>query len=361
MSDSVKTSSSSSSSGGHHHHHHHHHHEKKKKSKKCNHSRAKPTSKMISVKKKASRVAPSTLMVFWDIMKKDKRQSLMKIGEDVIWDRLHLLLLRQGLCLGCQEAVYRDVEVLKEDLQERVGPCFIEVKKQSVCLREDMLCNMDILCLLQRASEVQSEEEEEPREGCPSVDSPALSYEYLVDVVAVVFKEHLESAYGLAQQKSRAFESLLLEEEILENERRNKKKKKKKKKKKNKNRSNSTTGSPPLPSSSTTSTTNKKGKSYPTSPLSFTGDGGDDAEDRKSSNENSTPPPTPPTTTTTTRSTKKKIESSGTEDIGEEIDREVEQFRKMLEQSTVSPETRVRPKIKIEFPKNAFSKVKTTK
>ena len=211
--------------------------------KKCNQSRAKPTS-LKPIKKKASRVAPRTLMIFWEILKKEKRQNLMRIGEDVIWNRLHLLLLRQGLCLGCQEAVYRDIEVLKEDLQERVGPCFIEVKKQSVCLREDMLGNMDILCLLQRASEVQSEEEEEPREGCPSVDSPALSYEYLVDVVAVVFKEHLESAYGLAQQKSRAFESLLLEEETLENERRTKKKKKKKKKKRKKSKGKKEDSSP---------------------------------------------------------------------------------------------------------------------
>ena len=43
----------------------------------------------------------------------------MRMREDVIWNRLHLLLLRQGLCLGCQEAVYRDVEVLKEDLQRK--------------------------------------------------------------------------------------------------------------------------------------------------------------------------------------------------------------------------------------------------
>ena len=67
--------------------------------------------------------------------------------------------------------------MLKEDLQERVGPCFIEVSKRSVCLREDMLGDMDILCLLQRAAEVQSEEADDTlRIWVSHVDSPALSY-----------------------------------------------------------------------------------------------------------------------------------------------------------------------------------------
>ena len=75
------------------------------------------------------------------------------------------------------------------------------------------------------------------------VDS-RLSYEYLVDVVAVVFKEHLESAYGLAQQKSRAFESLLLRGDV--GERRTKKKKKKKKKKRKKSKGKKEDSSPRL-------------------------------------------------------------------------------------------------------------------
>ena len=101
-----------------------------------------------------------TLMIFWEILKKEKRQNLMRIGEDVIWNRLHLLLLRQGLCLGCQEAVYRGVEVLKEDLGE--SGSLLYRSEETICVfAGGHACNMDILCLLQRASEVQSEEEEE--------------------------------------------------------------------------------------------------------------------------------------------------------------------------------------------------------
>lgn len=187
-------------------------------------------------------VPPDTLMVFWELLPTNKRQALMRIGEDVIWERLHVLLLRQNLCVGCQEAVYRDVEVLKEDLQERVGPCFIEVSKRSVCLREDMLGDMDILCLLQRAAEVQSEEAEEALHdsGCPSVDSPALSYEYLVDVVAVVFKEHLEHAYGMAMQQSLQMESLLLEEEDRKDESSERRRQRRRKKRKNKKKKKQT-------------------------------------------------------------------------------------------------------------------------
>eukprot|EP00938_MAST-03A_sp_MAST-3A-sp1_P001714 g1714.t1 len=342
----VKSGSSSS--------HLMHHHSNGKKKKKCNQSRVKPTS-LKPIKKKASRVAPRTLMIFWEILKKEKRQNLMRIGEDVIWNRLHLLLLRQGLCLGCQNAVYGDIKVLKEDLQERVGPCFIEVKKQSVCLREDMLGNMDILCLLQRASEVQSEEEEEPREGCPSVDSPALSYEYLVDVVAVVFKEHLESAYGLAQQKSRAFESLLLEEETLENERRTKKKKKKKKKKRKKSKGKKENSSPTSsglssPKDVSDDFTVKSNDTSATLSSNHNDDENNDAEDRKSCTSSVATP-------TKKSSSHVTLENNGKE--WENVDREVEEFRRMLEQNTTfSPETR--PKIKIEFPKDAFSKMKTT-
>ena len=74
-----------------------------------------------------------------------------------------------------------------------------------------------------------------------------------------------------------------------------------------------------------------------------------DEEDRKSS------------TSTPTKKSSRRIRSA-LKNNGEEwenVDREVEEFRRMLEQNTsFSPETR--PKIKIDFPKDAFSKMKTT-
>ena len=107
-----------------------------------------------------------------------------------------------------------------------------------------MLGNMDILCLLQRASEVQSEEEEERERDVERGNSPALSYEYLVDVVAVVFKEHLESAYGLAQQKVEHLRVCFLRRrrwKMREGRRRRRKRKKKRKKSKGKKEDSSPT------------------------------------------------------------------------------------------------------------------------
>jgi len=316
-------------------------------------------SKKLKATKRPKRVPPDTLMVFWAILKRDKRQTLMRIGEDVIWERLHSLLLRQNLCVGCQEAVYRDVEVLKEDLQERVGPCFIEVSKRSVCLREDMLGDMDILCLLQRAAEVQSEEADDTLQdfGCPSVDSPALSYEYLVDVVAVVFKEHLETAYADANAASLAMESLLLEEEERKDankRKKSKRKKKKKKKSKKEKQDKDDAASPDSTSSTGTSSQSRSKGSHAKSRSSSSSPGRDGRDDAsaKSTERNTSD------STLLSSSELKTSDRSGDAAAGtDEVDREVEAFKKML----LSTAQRKRPKIKVALPKGAFSSAKFRK
>eukprot|EP00939_MAST-03C_sp_MAST-3C-sp1_P003756 g3756.t1 len=332
------------------------------------------------------------VQVFWEILQRDKRQTLMRIGEDVIWERLHALLLRQNLCVGCQEAVYRDVEVLKEDLQERVGPCFIEVSKRSVCLREDMLGDMDILCLLQRAAEVQSEEADDTLQdfGCPSVDSPALSYEYLVDVVAVVFKEHLEKAYADANAASLAMESLLLEEENRKDtttEKKKAKRKKKKKKSKKKKKKGDTSPDAQSPTETVSSSSSPISKSLRSARVeasagfdratdSLTADRvGDDDDDKNDDTKPTFPVPFIPKNSADDATGRNRtmfappgfgfgggpsllsqLVAADEDESGgctEEVDREVEAFKRMLMSGGATRPNR--PKIKVALPKGALS------
>ncbi|DAZ93941.1 TPA: hypothetical protein N0F65_012887 [Lagenidium giganteum] len=186
----------------------------------------------------------------------------------------------------------------------------------------------------------ESDGEEDDGE-CPGANTSHLAQEYLLEVLAIKFREQLENAYQAALQHSLAVQAELLRDEIADLESSQKpstKKKKSKKKKKKDNRENDS------------SSASRGQKNSPVKPEKL--------DKREAASPRSEKPPTDVTSSSLKASFSELSEDEDafgdrSPEIADAIDREVEEFRLRLEK--INSEGILRQKPKLVLPAGSFA------
>ncbi|KAJ0392584.1 hypothetical protein P43SY_004182 [Pythium insidiosum] len=242
------------------------------------------------------------------------------------------------------------------------------------------------------AADDEDDDDDDDDAECPGANTSLLAQEYLLDVLAIKFREQLENAYQAALQHSLAVQAELLRDEIADLQRASqkppattsskskKKKDKRKKKKKSDNNNGKTSSSASKQSSPSTTTTTmartRRGSPGTSNNNQSESDSNESATDKTSrgnnrklaraaaprSNQDDSDENTPPSDPNQRR----WHDSSNTDaffldgyddqdmtDHDDDVDREVEAFRQLLEQ--IHTQRTPTPKPKLVLPPGAFS------
>jgi len=267
------------------------------------------------------------LVNFWGDLPPAAKKALLRIDEEAYLTALENFLVRHSLCCECHDNVIaewedhkrhrsghrslRHVFTVEEGTADgnNKSPKYGKSCKSQVAIREDntdfildlIHCGEEFSYVMPYRPLVGGDDESEGDGECPGANTSHLAQEYLLEVLSFKFREQVENAYQVALQHSLDIQAQLLEDELAsmqlaETKAASKRKKKKDKKKKRKKSSSS--GKLDAISG------DHNGDSQSMDEDNASGPGKDDREDNDSS-----------------------IES----DLEGQIDREVEDFRLLLE------------------------------